>query len=190
MHVLGQGGQVLEIGCNNGYSTFGLAKMFEKSIFHGQDICEEGIKSAKSLSRDLENIHFSYQDACKRTEFNDETFDWVLAMDVLHDLPYPDRALKEIHRVLKKDGIISIVDINAHSRPSKNLNNPLSPFLYSVSLSHCTPLSYCLPESMGLGTTWGKEKAKDLFEQCGFRLASMNNFKSDNIQVHYVCKKI
>ncbi|CAD5120155.1 DgyrCDS8730 [Dimorphilus gyrociliatus] len=187
---LSQGGDVLEIGCNSGFSTVALAKMFKKSKFYGQDICKEGILSAKLLSRDMENVNFSIQDACKRTGFDEESFDWILAMDVIHDLPYPDAAIKELYRILKKDGILSIVDINAHSRPSQNLNNPRATFLYAISLCHCTPMSFGLPDSMGLGATWGKERAKDLFEECGFRLESVQDMESDKLQSHYVFKKL
>ena len=38
--------------------------------------------------------------------YEDEKFDVVVIANALHIMPQPEKALKEIHRVLKKDGIL------------------------------------------------------------------------------------
>ena len=45
------------------------------------------------------------QDATKLT-YESENFDVVVIANALHIMPNPDLALWEIHRVLKKDGIL------------------------------------------------------------------------------------
>ena len=51
------------------------------------------------------NLSFQVQDATKLT-YESESFDVVVIANALHIMPNPDLALQEIHRVLKKDGIL------------------------------------------------------------------------------------
>lgn len=51
------------------------------------------------------NLHFSVQDACCLT-YENNTFDIVIISNALHIMPQPERALSEIKRVLKYDGIM------------------------------------------------------------------------------------
>ena len=51
------------------------------------------------------NISFSVQDATKLT-YNSEEFDVVVIANALHIMPEPNKALAEIHRVLKPNGIL------------------------------------------------------------------------------------
>ena len=52
-----------------------------------------------------ENLLFEQADAC-RLPYEDHRFDVVIIANALHILPEPDKALAEIHRVLKDDGIL------------------------------------------------------------------------------------
>ena len=42
--------------------------------------------------------------------FNDNTFDYVIASNMIHHVPYPIKFFKEINRILKKDGKLIIFD--------------------------------------------------------------------------------
>lgn len=50
-------------------------------------------------------LHFSVQDACN-LPYSEHTFDVVIISNALHIMPEPEKALREIRRVLKKDGIL------------------------------------------------------------------------------------
>ncbi|CAD5116164.1 DgyrCDS5085 [Dimorphilus gyrociliatus] len=180
--------KVLEIGCNRGHNLISFAKMFPKSTFVGQDLTSEGIMEAKKMSANMENVTFSVQDACVKSETDDESFDWILTCDVIHDLPYPDKALKEAFRILKKGGYLSIVDINCHTRHSQNKDNMVAPFVYGNSLLHCLPMSYSLPDSAGLGASWGIEKAQEMFKDSGFELYGKFPMP-DDFEMYYVLSK-
>ena len=52
-----------------------------------------------------EQLRFCVQDATNLT-YEDEKFNVVVIANALHIMPQPEKALKEIHRVLKKDGIL------------------------------------------------------------------------------------
>ena len=53
------------------------------------------------------------------TGLKDNSIDVVLLNDILHDLSKPEDILKEIHRVLKTDGILSVTD---HHMKSNNIS--------------------------------------------------------------------
>ena len=46
------------------------------------------------------------------TKFKDNTFDNIIMIDVFHHLEYPNAALKEFNRILKKNGHIIVADVN------------------------------------------------------------------------------
>jgi hypothetical protein len=54
-----------------------------------------------------------------------------------------------------------MVDIAASTRLEGNLDNPLAPFLFTVSTMHCMTVSLA-QGGEGLGTCWGEEKAREL----------------------------
>jgi len=73
---------------------------------HGIDISPKmvAIATKKAADRGISNVGFSVQDAYS-LPFEDNCFDVVLAPNVLHIMIEPERALREIYRVLKKEGI-------------------------------------------------------------------------------------
>jgi ubiquinone/menaquinone biosynthesis C-methylase UbiE len=56
----------------------------------------------------LKNIHFILTDC--NTQLPDASIDVVLLFYVLHDFKNPDAILKELNRVLKPGGLLSIID--------------------------------------------------------------------------------
>lgn len=93
---------VLELACGTGLLSVQIAgsvKMMEAT-----DFSEDMIEQAKSKSHSS-RLHFSVQDATD-LPYVKETFDAVFISNALHIMPYPEKALSEIRRVLKKDGIL------------------------------------------------------------------------------------
>lgn len=97
---------VLEVACGTGQITFCMAA--KSHSWEATDYSENMIKEAEKRNRGenkCEQICFCVQDATNLT-YEDEKFDVVVIANALHIMPEPDAALKEIHRVLKKDGIL------------------------------------------------------------------------------------
>lgn len=93
---------VLELACGTGILSVQLAgnvKMLEAT-----DFSEEMIKQAKQKCHSS-RLHFSVQDATA-LPYAPETFDVVIISNALHIMPSPEKALAEIRRVLKQDGIL------------------------------------------------------------------------------------
>ena len=62
----------------------------------------------KALMKGLKNIHSILTDC--NTQLPDASIDVVLLFYVLHDFKNPDAILKELNRVLKPGGLLSIID--------------------------------------------------------------------------------
>lgn len=93
---------VLELACGTGQLSFRMAGKTKAWI--ATDYSENMIKEAEKRNRESK-VRFSVQDATKLT-YENESFDVVVIANALHIMPEPQKALEEIHRVLKKDGII------------------------------------------------------------------------------------
>jgi ubiquinone/menaquinone biosynthesis C-methylase UbiE len=100
-------GQVLEIATGTGIIAIHLS-MHVQSIT-AIDIAPEMISIAKEkcARQSIHNIDFRIGDSCN-LEFPDNTFDTVIASNVLHLLFHPNRALQEMKRVLTSGGRIII----------------------------------------------------------------------------------
>ena len=72
------------------------------------DYSENMIKESEKRNQGehkCEQLRFCVQDATNLT-YEDEKFNVVVIANAFHIMPQPEKALKEIHRVLKKDGIL------------------------------------------------------------------------------------
>ena len=70
------------------------------------DASEAMIRTAR-LGNDSAKLHFSVQDLFQ-LPYADESFDVVIAANVLHVIPQPERALREMGRVLRPDGCLIV----------------------------------------------------------------------------------
>ncbi|MGQ9626545.1 MAG: class I SAM-dependent methyltransferase [Anaerolineae bacterium] len=105
------GFHVLDYGCGPGSYIIPLAELVGKSgKIYALDIHPLAIQMVQNLAskKRLENLETIHSD-CK-TGLPDNSVDVVLLYDTFHDLSDPERVLKELHRVLKPDGILSFSD--------------------------------------------------------------------------------
>lgn len=93
---------VLELACGTGLLSVQLAESVK--FLEATDFSEEMISQAKAKTHSS-RLHFSVQDATA-LPYAPEAFDAVVISNALHIMPYPEKALSEIKRVLKKDGIL------------------------------------------------------------------------------------
>ena len=93
---------VLELATGTGL----IAKHIVNAAAHieATDASAEMILEAKRDNRSAK-LHFSVQDMF-RLPYAEESFDVVIVSNALHIVPQPVKALAEIHRVLKDDGVL------------------------------------------------------------------------------------
>ncbi|XP_033634127.1 ubiquinone/menaquinone biosynthesis C-methyltransferase UbiE-like [Asterias rubens] len=169
---------VLDLGCGEGTATITMARRFSKSRFYGLDISQPALRTAryKAAEMGLSNVEFVKADiSLMPTDWTDK-FDYLFVHFVLHDLSYPTKALREMHRVLKPGGTLSVIEINAYSNLEDNLERQDRKSIvlaYSYSLVTCLPISLCPGDGAGLGGLWGREEAQKALEQAKFQVVSV-----------------
>ena len=95
---------VLELATGTGR----IAKNIVNAAAHieATDASAEMILEAKRDTRSAK-LHFSVQDMF-RLPYADQSFDVVIVSNALHIVPQPEKALAEIRRVLKDDGVLIV----------------------------------------------------------------------------------
>ena len=185
---LEKGIQVLDIGCGSGNATNTLAKVFPNSTFIGVDFCEPPIIKAKKDAKmlGLTNVGFEQHDAAK-IDFKTE-FGLITSFDAIHDQAYPEVVLKNIYKHLTDGGTYLMVDIDASSKLEDNMEHPLAPALYSMSVAHCMTVSLA-QGGRGLGTMWGRQQAIEMLQDAGFTSTVVKNIEKDIMNAYYISKK-
>ena len=189
---LKDGIRVCDLGCAEGVALLLMAEAFPRSRFFGFDLAEEAIQVARQQAQlqQIPNVQFTKLDAASlkdNTEFND-FFDYVTAFDAIHDQTKPLESLKGIYSILVEGGLFSMIDIAAGTNMEDNLQHPMGPFLYTVSLMHCMPVGL-VDGGAGLGMMWGREKAEDMLGQAGFQQVEVIEMPYDPFNLHFFCRK-
>ena len=111
---------VLDIACGSGYGTHYLAPFVKKII--GVDRSSETIEYARKRYAHP-NASFEVMDACNLS-FADHCFDVVCSFETIEHVEQVETYLREVVRVLKKDGLYLV------STPcvAKTTENPKNPF--------------------------------------------------------------
>ena len=102
------GERVLDLGCGAGWATRLLARLvadgpegFGQVV--GLDISDEMIRSARTASKDFENILYIWGSA-EQIPWEENFFDKVLSVESFYYYPDQDRALHELFRVMAPHG--------------------------------------------------------------------------------------
>ena len=189
---LEEGIRVCDLGCARGVALLLMAAAFPRSNFTGFDLSPEAIDSARqhARGRHLANVRFKRLDAAdldNHPEYG-AAFDYVTAFDAIHDQTRPLDALRAVHGILAPGGLFSMVDIAARTDVTDNMDHPMGPFLYTVSLMHCMPVGLA-GGGAGLGMMWGREKAVAMLEAAGFADIDVTEIPGDPFNLHFLCRK-
>ncbi len=103
--------KVLDVGCGTGYLIMQIAKKVKKGKVIGIDFSSGMVEQAKRKLIQIKNVEVKQADVWK-IPYKSSTFDYVLNTEALHHFVGPEKALKEISRVMKKNGVVAIADVN------------------------------------------------------------------------------
>tara|TARA_Y100000034_G_C6852197_1_gene386716 strand:+ start:324 stop:899 length:576 start_codon:yes stop_codon:yes gene_type:complete len=93
-------GKILDIGCGNCRNLL----PFKSLECYGIDFSKEMLEQANKFNKKF-NLNIKLKQAkITKLPFKGRSFDYVLAIAVLHHLKDPELAVKEINRVLKANG--------------------------------------------------------------------------------------
>ena len=181
-----------DIGGSTGTMVHILASRFPNSMVYNAEVCEEAVKKGREDAErlGLSNAIHEAHDASDLPSDWSEKFDYVFVNDVIHDMSYSDKGLAEISRILKPECYLSMIDISLRSHPLDNVGDKRAPFIYTVSMGICTPVSLYNEGGLGLGATWGVEKATQMLQEAGFSSVDILPVPGDANNAHFLCQKL
>ena len=180
--------EVLDVGCGAGRALNLMAKAFPNSMFAGYDISEEAIATGRKTAEQngLTNLEFEVRDATALNAV--DRFKLITAFDAIHDQVDPAGVLQEIARALHPEGTFLMQDIAASSKVQNNIDHPVGPLLYALSVMHCMTVSLA-ENGAGLGTMWGEELARSMLQEAGFTKIEVEKLPHDFQNIYFIIKK-
>lgn len=153
-------GRVLDVGTGSGRIAIRLAKLNPALAIDAIDLSRSMLDLARrnAVRAGVESTRFSVGDA-KRIPYEDHTFDLVICHQLLHQLPDPVVALREINRVAKPQGALLVRDVRRLPEPMMSMAIPVWCVRYTRKLREQTSASFraglTLPEFRHLMTEAG-----------------------------------
>lgn len=177
---LKEGIRVADVGCGAGVSLQVLARTFPNSDFVGYDPSPTAIEMARleTQNEGLKNI--TYHSKSGEELPNQPTFDLVMTLDCIHDMTQPREVIKSIRKSIKPNGVWIIKDIRCSDNFEENLENPMSPLFYSISVLYCMSAALSEPNGAGLGTMgFNPKRAEEMTKKGGFRTFEKLDIEED-----------
>lgn len=118
-------GRLLDVGCHSGLLTKEIIKHVKPDDIYGIDISVRAIEKAKKR---IKNGKFKVADAHK-LPYENSFFNVLFCLEMLEHVDYPKVVIRELYRVLKKDGYAIILV------PTDNLLFRIVWFLWNIRYS-------------------------------------------------------
>jgi len=136
-------GRVLDVGTGSGRIAIRLARLNPAFDIEAIDLSRSMLElgRANAAREGVRNLKFLPGDA-KQIPYEDDAFDLVICHQLLHQLPDPVVALREIDRVVKPQGAILVRDVRRLPEPVMTLVLPLWCLGYSAKLREQTMASF------------------------------------------------
>jgi len=165
---LDAGARVADIGCGYGWSSISLAKGFPKVKVDGYDNDRASIEQARKNARNEGvNGQLTFHDMAVENIPMNGKYDLITAFECLHDMAYPETALKKMKDMLSEDGAVLISEEAVGDNLEEN-KNFLGHMMYNFSVLHCLPQSMVFPDSAAIGTVMNPSRLKELAVEAGF----------------------
>lgn len=182
---LESGARVVDVGCGAGVALVALADAFPNSRFEGFDPSVRAVALArdKVAAAGLTNVVLHEAGAADLPL--EPTYELVLTLDCIHDMPRPKEAIDAIRRSIQPDGTWLIKDIRSSPRWRENLRNPMLALMYGTSVATCMSSALSEPGGAGLGTLgFNPVLAEEMCRAAGFSRFVIHDF-DDPANLYY-----
>jgi ubiquinone/menaquinone biosynthesis C-methylase UbiE len=174
---------LLDLGCGDGEFTIKCGSIINANDLYGIDFDDESLKNASK--KDVKVIKSDLND---KLPFKDELFDVVISNQVIEAVYNPDNFVKEICRVLKKNGIcivstenlaswhnifaliLGYQDFSSSYSVECKLGNPLSPIYMKYRNQRKKVKNVSLSAHVRIPTS---RSLKEIFEIHGFKVEKL-----------------
>jgi SAM-dependent methyltransferase len=186
---LRNGGSVADVGCGNGQAAIEMAKHYDQAKVFGFDVYPSAIETARENARAAgveDRITFEVIDLAEGLP---GSYDLVTAFDVVHDLPRPVEALREIRQALRPGGSLFVLEFNLSSDLQENIDHPLGmgAFGYAASVNYCMTTALAV-DGIGTGTCMGERRFRELAAAAGFRTVNRLDFPTNPFNIFFEVK--
>jgi ubiquinone/menaquinone biosynthesis C-methylase UbiE len=126
------GFHVLDYGCGPGSYIVPLAQLVgESGKIYALDVHPLAIQKVRNIAsrRRLANVETILSDC--QTGLPDDSLDVVLLYDIFHHFGDPSKILRELHRVLRPDAVLSVSD--HHLKEDETVSGVTSSGFFSLS---------------------------------------------------------
>jgi ubiquinone/menaquinone biosynthesis C-methylase UbiE len=111
LETLGTGDlRILDVGCGTGQFAATALRHLPNAQVWGLDLSDGMLRRAFSRIPELNGRLHLVQGDSQRLPFQDDFFDAVTCSHSFHHYPHQDRVLAEMHRVLRPDGRLLLID--------------------------------------------------------------------------------
>jgi len=156
-----------------------MAEAFPNSTFVGIDPSVPAIAAARAKAAELGLANLTFEEQTFE-DLAPGSVDFLLTLDVLHDIPRPAEAVRAARAALADDGVRLVADIKSSETFEENSRNPMIGLFYSMSVVYCMNSALSEPEGAGLGTLgMHPERLRGLVEAAGFASLDYRTFDED-----------
>ncbi|XP_005094403.1 uncharacterized protein LOC101863009 isoform X2 [Aplysia californica] len=162
---------VIEFGCGCGNVISELATKYPNSRFTASEVNSDLTEKLKAKWGHISNLAFEEHNICHLSEDLVNKYDWVMTVDVIHDLPNPQGAVASIRKTLKEPGgVYTFVEPVGSSRGThkESVGNMSVAGFYALSVFMCLPESFQEPNSAALGPCAGRNVMVDIIKKANF----------------------
>jgi SAM-dependent methyltransferase len=101
--------RILDAGCGTGEAASRLAGLFPRAHVLGVDIIDPHLDLARTRYAHLApRLAFEHQSVYE-LKAADRSFDLTVCRHVIHSIPYPDRVITELARVMRRGGHLHVI---------------------------------------------------------------------------------
>ncbi len=176
---LEEGIRVVDAGCGSGVASCVMAEAFPNSTFVGIDPSTPAIAAARARADELLLDNLTFEEHTFE-DLEPGSVDFLLTLDVLHDIPRPVDAVKAAKVALDGDGVWLVADIKSSETFEENRRNPMIGLFYSMSVVYCMNSALSEPDGAGLGTLgMHPERLRGMVEAAGFASFDYRQFDED-----------
>jgi SAM-dependent methyltransferase len=160
--------RVADLGCGAGWSSIGVAQCYPRTLVDGFDLDEASVALAREHARQAgvqDRVRFDVRDAGDAALAG--RYDLVMALECVHDMAQPVRALETMRRLVRRDGVVFILDERVADRFDPDAGG-VEPLMYGISVLHCLPAGRADAPSAATGTVMRTGTLRAYAREAGF----------------------